>query len=157
MATVCNVAVRATGAGPKVSARGTSKVQTRAFLGRTAPLKAARAAVFSVKGSQGVSVRADAATDDLNKKLKEVTETVSEKWGETEDKPAVITLAVYGIVGLIAANGVLKSIDGLPLVPDLLELVGIGFSGFYVYQNLLFKPDRAALKESISKQVDKIL
>jgi hypothetical protein len=59
-----------------------------------------------VKASQGVSVRADAATDDLNKKLKEVTETVSEKWGETEDKPAVITLAVYGIVGLIAANGV---------------------------------------------------
>ena len=53
-----------------------------------------------------MSVRADAATDDLNKKLKEVTETVSEKWGETEDKPAVITLAVYGIVGLIAANGV---------------------------------------------------
>ena len=42
-------------------------------------------------------------------------------------------------------------------VPDLLELVGIGFSGFYIYQNLLFKPDRAALKESISKSIDKIL
>ena len=36
-------------------------------------------------------------------------------------------------------------------------VVGIGFSGFYVYQNLLFKPDRAALKESISKSIDKIL
>ena len=101
-----------------------------------------------------MSVRADAATEDLNKKLKEVTETVSEKWEETDDKPAVITLGVYG---LIAANGVLKSIDGLPLIPDLLELVGIGFSGFYIYQNLLFKPDRAALKESISKNLDKIL
>ena len=42
-------------------------------------------------------------------------------------------------------------------VPDLLELVGIGFSGFYVYQNLLFKPDRAALKDTISKSIDKIL
>ena len=73
----------------------------------------------------------------------------------------------------------LKSIDGLPLgefilyisrmgnrltlpvlvitVPDLLELVGIGFSGFYIYQNLLFKPDRAALKDSISKALDKVL
>lgn len=82
-------------------------------------------------------------------------------------------------MGLVAANGVLKSIDGLPLgefilyisrmgnrltlpvlvitVPDLLELVGIGFSGFYIYQNLLFKPDRAALKDSISKSLDKIL
>ena len=61
------------------------------------------------------------------------------------------------LVGLVAANGVLKSIDDLPLIPDLLELVGIGFSGFYIYQNLLFKPDRAALKESISKSIDKIL
>jgi hypothetical protein len=104
-----------------------------------------------------MSVRADAATEDLNKKLKEVTETVSEKWEETDDKPAVITLGVYGLIGLIAANGVLKSIDGLPLIPDLLELVGIGFSGFYIYQNLLFKPDRAALKDSISKNLDKIL
>ena len=42
-------------------------------------------------------------------------------------------------------------------VPDLLELVGIGFSGFYIYQNLLFKPDRAALKDSISKALDKVL
>ena len=64
---------------------------------------------------------------------------------------------VNSLVGLVAANGVLKSIDGLPLIPDLLELVGIGFSGFYIYQNLLFKPDRAALKESISKSIDKIL
>ena len=95
-----------------------------------------------------MSVRADAATEDLNKKLKEVTETVSEKWEETDDKPAVITLGVYGLIGLTAANGVLKSIDSLPLIPDLLELVGIGFSGFYIYQNLLFKPDRAALKDS---------
>ena len=42
-------------------------------------------------------------------------------------------------------------------VPDLLELVGIGFYGFYIYQNLLFKPDRAALKDSISKSLDKVL
>ena len=76
-------------------------------------------------------MRADATTEDLNKKLKEVTETVSEKWEEADDKPALVTLGVYGLVGLIAANGVLKSVDGLPLI-DLLELVGIGFSGFYI-------------------------
>jgi hypothetical protein len=139
MAAICNVAARIT-AAPKASVRST-KAQSRAFLGRAAPLR----------------VRADAATEDLNKKLKEVTSTVSEKWEETDDKPAVITLGVYALVGLVAANGVLKSIEGLPLIPDLLELVGIGFSGFYVYQNLLFKPDRAALKDSISKSIDKIL
>jgi hypothetical protein len=153
MAAICNVAARVT-AAPKASVRST-KAQSRAFLGRTAPLQARVAAPRAA--ARGVSVRADAATEDLNKKLKEVTSTVSEKWEETDDKPAVITLGIYGLVGLVAANGVLKSIDGLPLIPDLLELVGIGFSGFYIYQNLLFKPDRAALRDSITKTLDKIL
>ena len=116
MAAICNVAARVT-AAPKASVRST-KAQSRAFLGRTAPLQARVAAPRAA--ARGVSVRADAATEDLNKKLKEVTSTVSEKWEETDDKPAVITLGIYGLVGLVAANGVLKSIDGLPLIPDLL-------------------------------------
>lgn len=136
---------------PKVAA---SKPRASAFMGRPAALKAR---VAAPKARAQVTVKAASQTEDLNKKLSEVTSTVSEKWDETEEKPAVVTLGVFGLVGLVAANGVLKSIDGLPLVPDLLELVGIGFSGFYIYQNLLFKPDRAALKDSISKSLDKVL
>jgi hypothetical protein len=153
MAALTNTTCRVTVA-PKATVRST-KTASKAFLGRTAALKSS---VMAPRASvRGASIRADAATEDLNKKLKEVSSTVSEKWEETDDKPAVVTLGIYGLVGLVAANGVLKSIDGLPLIPDLLELVGIGFSGFYIYQNLLFKPDRAALKESLSKAVDKIL
>jgi hypothetical protein len=48
-------------------------------------------------------------------------------------------------------------VDSLPLVPFLLELVGILFSAFFVYQNLLYKPDRAALRETINKTLNKIL
>jgi len=156
MAALLNVAARITVA-PQASVRTVRKASARgAFLGRVVSLKASVAAPRSAK--RNVAVRAaDSSTEDLNKKLKEVTSTVSEKWEETDDKPAVVTLLEYGLIGLVAANGVLKSIDGLPLIPDLLELVGIGFSGFYIYQNLLFKPDRAALKDSISKSVDKIL
>jgi len=98
-----------------------------------------------------------AAADDLQDKLKEVTATLNEKWEESDEKPAIVTLGVYGLVGLVAANGTLRAVDGLPLIPDLLELVGILFSGFFVYQNLLYKPDRAALKETITKTLNKIL
>ena len=45
MAAICNVAARAT-AAPKVAVRASSKVQARAFLGRTAPLKARVAGTF---------------------------------------------------------------------------------------------------------------
>lgn len=98
-----------------------------------------------------------AAADDLQDKLREVTDTLSEKWEESDEKPAIVTLGVYGFVGLVAANGTLRAVDSLPLIPDLLELVGILFSGFFVYQNLLYKPDRAALKETVTKTLNKIL
>ena len=39
-----------------------------------------------------LTVRAASQTEDLNKKLQEVTATVSEKWDDTEEKPAVVTL-----------------------------------------------------------------
>lgn len=102
-------------------------------------------------------VKTRAAADDLKDKLSEVTATLSEKWEESDEKPAIVTLGVYGLIGLVAANGTLRAVDSLPLVPDVLELVGILFSGFFVYQNLLYKPDRAALKETVTKTLNKIL
>ena len=47
---------------------------------------------------------------------------------------------------------------GSPLISlNLFELIGIVFSGFFIYQNLLFKPDRQAFKEKVSKTFDDIL
>lgn len=102
-------------------------------------------------------VNAEDLTDAAKDKLDEVTTTLSEYWEDSDEKPALVTLGVYGLVGLIAANGTLRAVDSIPLIPDLLELVGILFSGFFVYQNLLYKPDRAALKETISKTINRIL
>ena len=50
------------------------------------------------KARAQVTVKAASQTEDLNKKLSEVTSTVSEKWDETEEKPAVVTLGVFGYV-----------------------------------------------------------
>ncbi|EEF47070.1 hypothetical protein RCOM_1340080 [Ricinus communis] len=41
------------------------------------------------------------------------------------------------------------AIDRIPLVPGVLEVVGIGYSGWFAYKNLVFKPDREALLEKI--------
>jgi hypothetical protein len=61
-----------------------------------------------------------AMTDTLDK--------VSAAWEKTEDKPAVATLGVFALIGLVALAGVLKAVDSLPLVPTLLELVGIAYT-----------------------------
>ena len=102
-------------------------------------------------------VNATTRSDEVQDKLKELTGTLSEKWDDTEEKPAAVALGVFGLVGLIAADGVLHNIEGLPLIQNLFELIGIVFSGFFIYQNLLFKPDRQAFKEKVSKTFDDIL
>ncbi|GMP43978.1 hypothetical protein CsSME_00013128 [Camellia sinensis var. sinensis] len=49
------------------------------------------------------------------------------------------------------------AIDRLPLIPGILELVGIGYTGWFAYQNLIFKPDREALIQKIKDIYNDIL
>nr|POE55741.1 protein curvature thylakoid 1b, chloroplastic [Quercus suber] len=81
--------------------------------------------------------------------LPEIVKTVQEAWDKVEDKYAVSSLAVAGVVALWGSTGMISAIDRLPLIPGVLELVGIGYSGWFAYKNLVFKPDREALLEKI--------
>ncbi|MCI36047.1 thylakoid membrane phosphoprotein 14 kDa chloroplastic-like, partial [Trifolium medium] len=51
------------------------------------------------------------------------------QWEKVEDKYAVSTLAVAGTVALWGTAGVISAIDRLPLIPGVLEVVGIGYTG----------------------------
>ena len=131
--------------------RSTNSLRRTTFVG-----KQFKTSTVSVQKSNA-RVNATTRSDEVQDKLKELTGTLSEKWDDTEEKPAAVALGVFGLVGLIAADGVLHNIEGLPLIPNLFELIGIVFSGFFIYQNLLFKPDRQAFKEKLSKTFDDIL
>ena len=131
--------------------RSTNSLRRTTFVG-----KQFKTSIVSVQKSNA-RVNATTRSDEVQDKLKELTGTLSEKWDDTEEKPAAVALGVFGLVGLIAADGVLHNIEGLPLIPNLFELIGIVFSGFFIYQNLLFKPDRQAFKEKVSKTFDDIL
>ncbi|XWS46317.1 hypothetical protein CRYUN_Cryun14cG0055000 [Craigia yunnanensis] len=74
--------------------------------------------------------------------LPEIVKTVQEAWDKVEDKYAVSSLAVAGVVALWGSTGMISAIDRLPLIPGILELVGIGYSGWFAYKNLIFRPDR---------------
>ncbi|CAN6710679.1 unnamed protein product [Malus baccata var. baccata] len=79
----------------------------------------------------------------------EIVKTVQEAWEKVEDKYAVSSLAVAVAVGVWGFSGMISAIDRLPLVPGVLELVGIGYTGWFAYKNLVFKPDREALTQKI--------
>ncbi|KAL5792129.1 hypothetical protein ACOSP7_000723 [Xanthoceras sorbifolium] len=81
--------------------------------------------------------------------LPEIVKTVQEAWDKVEDKYAVSSLAVTVAIALWGSTGMISAIDRLPLVPGVFELVGIGYTGWFAYKNLIFKPDREALVQKI--------
>ncbi|KAI5564888.1 hypothetical protein POPTR_014G106400v4 [Populus trichocarpa] len=84
----------------------------------------------------------EAPAEVASTELPEIVKTVQEAWDKVEDKYAVSSLVVAGGVALWGSTGLISAIDRLPLIPGVLELVGIGYSGWFAYKNLVFKPDR---------------
>ncbi|KAK7258435.1 hypothetical protein RIF29_24012 [Crotalaria pallida] len=89
--------------------------------------------------------------------LPEFVKTIQEAWDKVEDKYAVSSLAVAAAVALWGSAGVVSAIDRLPLIPGLLETVGIGYTGWFAYKNLVFKPDREALLRKIKEKYSEII
>ncbi|KAK6156597.1 hypothetical protein DH2020_010845 [Rehmannia glutinosa] len=87
----------------------------------------------------------------------EFVKTIQEAWDKVEDKYAVTSLAVAGGVALCASAGMISAIDRLPLVPGVLELVGIGYTGWFAYKNLASKTDREALIRKIKDTYNEII
>lgn len=89
--------------------------------------------------------------------LPEVFKTIQEAWDKLDDKYTVTSLGLAGVIALWGSTGMISAIDRLPLVPGVLELVGIGYSGWFAYKNLIFKPDREALLQKIKDTYSEII
>ncbi|XP_020203597.1 protein CURVATURE THYLAKOID 1B, chloroplastic [Cajanus cajan] len=87
----------------------------------------------------------------------EFVKTLQEAWDKVDDKYAVSSLAVAGVIALWGSVGLISAIDRLPLIPGVLEVVGIGYTGWFAYKNIVFKPDREALVRKIKETYNEIL
>ncbi|XP_019154206.1 PREDICTED: protein CURVATURE THYLAKOID 1B, chloroplastic [Ipomoea nil] len=123
--------------------------------------RAARTTAYCRKIARNVVAMAtgEVATAEVatTTELPEFVKTIQKTWDKVEDKYAVTSLAVAGAVGLWASTGVVSALDKLPVVPGLLELVGIGYTGVFVYNNLVYKPDREALIQKVKDTYKEIL
>jgi hypothetical protein len=122
----------------------------------TSRVAVARPAV--AQPARRVAVRA--ASDDVNKKLQEslesTTEYLSKTWEKTEDKPAAVAVTGAAILLLITASSIVDTIDKIPIISDLIELIGIGVTGWFVWRYLLFGPDREELVSNLKSFVKKV-
>ncbi|XP_020595017.1 protein CURVATURE THYLAKOID 1B, chloroplastic [Phalaenopsis equestris] len=85
------------------------------------------------------------APSEVATELPEIFKTIQEAWDKLEDKYAVTSLTFFALIALYGSAGLISAIDKLPLLPSIFELVGIGYTGWFAYRNIVFKPDREAL------------
>ncbi|KAF7843802.1 protein CURVATURE THYLAKOID 1B, chloroplastic-like [Senna tora] len=95
----------------------------------------APAAIATVGGGE-------ASTDLATTELPELVKTILQAWDKVEDKYAVSSVILSAVIALWGTTGMISAIDRLPLIPGLLEVVGIGYTGWFAYKNLIFRPDR---------------
>ncbi|KAJ9171592.1 hypothetical protein P3X46_014938 [Hevea brasiliensis] len=112
--------------------------------------------VMAMATGEAIATR-EAPAEVATTELPEIVKTIQEAWDKVEDKYAVSSLAVAAVVAVWGSTGMISAIDKLPLIPGLLEIVGIGYSGWFAYKNLIFKPEREALVAKIKATYSEII
>ncbi|KAK3024239.1 hypothetical protein RJ639_043615 [Escallonia herrerae] len=87
-----------------------------------------RSSVFQIKASEETSADATELFDDLKG-----------KWDAVENKSTVLLYGGGAIVTIWVSSIVVGAINSVPLLPKIMELVGLGYTGWFVYRYLLFK------------------
>ncbi|EFJ45812.1 hypothetical protein VOLCADRAFT_105826 [Volvox carteri f. nagariensis] len=125
--------------------------------GRRSVASGPRAVRPSVGRSQRLVVRAEETTTsapsfDSEKVLKDL----QEKWDAVDNKGAVAAYAAGAVVALWLSSTIVNAINAVPLLPKLMELVGLGYSAWFTYRYLLFKSSREELLKDIGELSKKV-
>lgn len=61
----------------------------------------------------------------------------------------IVGFAVVGIVTFTVMKAVVSAVDSIPLLPGGLELIGLGYTAWFIWRYVLFKESREELLEEI--------
>lgn len=89
------------------------------------------------------------SADDIVKGLTDKLESI-------ENKPQAALVAGGAVLALYFTNSIVSSVEAIPLIPKLFELVGIGYTGWFAYRYLLTKNSRMELTNDIEELKKKI-
>ncbi|AFZ12661.1 hypothetical protein Cri9333_1776 [Crinalium epipsammum PCC 9333] len=122
----------------------------------TSPEPITKIDVTPVSGALTPVSTADQSTDEWREWGKQVSQILSELpeyLGQffDDNKRAIISLGLLfaGIVSLKLTLAILAAINDIPLLAPTFELVGIGYTGWFVYRYLLQASTRQELSEEV--------
>nr|KAJ0216986.1 hypothetical protein LSAT_V11C300156130 [Lactuca sativa] len=78
----------------------------------------------------------------------ELFDDLKEKWDSLENKSTVVVYGGGAVVAILISSILIVSVI-LSQLPKILELVGLGYIGWFVYQYLLLKSSRKELATNI--------
>lgn len=121
---------------------------------RTGPLRSTVVVRAETKkeDSTSSSTSSTGSTVDFDALVKDVTE----KWDSIEDKGTLALYAGGALALLWVTSSLVNAVNGLPLLPKFLELVGLVYSSWFVYRYLLFKSSREELLADIDELKKKV-
>lgn len=96
------------------------------------------------------------AGPEFNIDTEEIVGTLKEKWDGVEDKSQALLYAGGALLGLYVVNAIVGAVNSLPVIPKLMELVGLGYTVWFTYRYLIFKSNRVELKKEIEELKSKI-
>ncbi|CAL5367432.1 unnamed protein product [Camellia sinensis] len=108
-----------------------------------------RLALFQIKASSSEETSGSGEVGEVFLDLKE-------KWDALENKSALILYGGGAIFAIWLSSVIVDSINSVPLLPKIMELVGLGYTGWFVYRYLLFKSSRKELADEIEALKKKI-
>ncbi|GLI64562.1 hypothetical protein VaNZ11_007882 [Volvox africanus] len=83
---------------------------------------------------------------------------VKTKWDATEnsEKPAVVAILAGVTVAQIAIGATIDVVDRIPVFSTLLQLVGLGVTGYYIFRLSADPAERDTIKSSFMDFLDKV-
>merc|ERR550514_904560 len=100
--------------------------------------------------------RVSADKTDTSADVDQVVKDLADRWDKVEDKTSVILYGGAAIVLLWLSSAIVGAVNNIPLLPRLMELVGLSYSAWFTYRYLLFKSSRQELTQDIEELSKKI-
>ncbi|XP_020591580.1 protein CURVATURE THYLAKOID 1A, chloroplastic-like [Phalaenopsis equestris] len=124
------------------------------------PSRSFSGAILNLSDVQKISALKTRATSSEETsssfETEELLADLKQKWDAIENKSTVFVYGGGAIVALWLSSILIGAINSVPLLPKILELVGLGYTGWFVYRYLLFKSSRKELAEDIESLKKKI-
>ena len=137
--------------GRAIGTRGTDARRARDADGMTDETNGAVTQMMARTMTRGSTVaRAEKFDAD------DVLRTIADKWEETENKSTVITYVAGATAAVWLSSTLVGAINVVPLLPKVMELVGLGYSTWFVYRYVLFKESRKELAEQVDALMSRV-